>query len=416
MNSKEKVALIKCDKTKYKKRKIITNVILSLIVFVGLTFTESTIHYMTNIYSYQSSFRELVVGSYNKENKVEDNVEKIKEIAHIEDLYEQREKSQIVDTIKLANKDFKGDINLVGKATDQLVELSNNNYKDKYSIICPQKLINNVDIEVNNFTSRKMITNMDKYINEDMVIQLTSNKDSSKKDIALNIVGTFKNTKGSLDYAECYVSHELIKDFYDYYMEGFNDGSLDYKVYYIEIDDVKNLDEVQKNLNNIGFNVGQTSMLNYDFLNFLHALRYYIIFIIIVFASVFIYKFTISSVEEKTKQYAIYKSIGMDDEDYESLINIENTYVLVKSFIYSISIIAIILLLIYLLLYFYPLMFYRIIIKPNFLSLIGYFIISSVLIFITSKIALKRIKKKSVETNLSWWINDKTCIKIFYKW
>ncbi len=402
MNRKEKVALIKCDKTKYKKRKIITNVILSLIVFVGLTFTESTIQYMTNIYSYQSSFRELVVGSYNKENKVEDNLEKIKKIEHIEDLYEQREKSQIVDTIKLANKDFKGDINLVGKSNEQLIELSNNNYKDKYSIICPQKLINNVDIEVNNFTSRKTITNMNKYINEDMIIQLTSNKDSSKKDITLNIVGTFKNTKGSLDYAECYVSHELIKEFYDYYMEGFNDGSFDYKVYYVEIDDVKNLDEVQNNLNTMGFAIGQTSMLNYDFLNFLLALRYYIIFIIIVFASVFIYKFTISSVEEKTKQYAIYKSIGMDDEDYESLINIENTYVLVKSFIYSISIIAIILLLIYLLLYFYPLMFYRIIIKPNFLSLIGYFIISSVLIFITSKIALKRIKKKSVDTNLSW--------------
>lgn len=389
MNLKDKLYVIKKDNSKNRKRKIITNVILSLIVFIVLTFTESTIYYMLNTYVNQNDFRTFAIGSKDKNNPIENRIEEIKEIPHIEDFFEQREERIIVNTKTIDGRNFEGDIELIGKSEDFLASISNGKYKEN-SIICPEYMINDVNIEVNKFTQRKSLTNMTKYVGKELSIS-TENMQNKTMDKTFTIASIYKNELGTIDHSTCYVSHDIIKELNDFNLEGQDY----YNFYFISIDDINNLEIVKEELNKRDLGIGQTSYLNYDFLNFLKSLRYYIIIVVSIFTIVFIFKYTLADVEEKTKQYSIYKSIGINDSEYDSIINLENVTVIGKSFIISSLIVIILVLALNILLYFYPFILMRIIIKPNIVTIFIYYLVATIIIYVSSYYALNKIKKNS---------------------
>lgn len=389
MNLKDKLYVIKKDNSKNRKRKIITNIILSLIVFIVLTFTESTIYYMLNTYVNQNDFRTFAIGSIDKKNPIENRIEEIKEIPHIEDFFEQREERIIVNTKTIDGRKFEGDIELIGKSEDYLTSISNGKYKEN-SIICPEYMINDVNIEVNKFTPRKSLTNMTKYVGKELSIS-TENIQNKTMDKTFTIASIYKNELGTIDHSTCYVSHDISKELNDFYFE----GQEYYKFYFISIDDIRNLEIVKEELYKRDLGIGQTSYLNYDFLNFLKSLRYYIIIVVSIFTIVFIFKYTLADVEEKTKQYSIYKSIGINDSEYDSIINLENVTVIGKSFIISSLIVIILVLALNILLYFYPFILMRIIIKPNIVTIFIYYLVATIIIYVSSYYALNKIKKNS---------------------
>lgn len=389
MNLKDKLYAIKKDNSKNRKRKIVTNIILSLTVFIVLTFTESTIYYMLNTYVNQNHFRKFLVGSIDKNKPIENRIDEIKEIPHIEDFFEQREERQIVKTKTLDGKNFEGKIELIGKSEDFLASISNGKYKEN-SIICPEYMINDVDIEVNHFTPRKSITSMTKYVGKELSISV-ENIQNKTIDKTFTIASTYKNESGAFDHYNCYVSHDTLKEINDFYFE----GQEYYKFYFISIDDINNLEIVKEELNKRDLGIEQTSYLNYDFLNFLKSLRYYIIIVVSIFTIVFIFKYTLADVEEKTKQYSIYKSIGINDSVYDSIINLENVTVIGKSFIISSLIVIILVLALNILLYFYPFILMRIIIKPNIVTIFIYYLVATIIIYVSSYYTLNKIKKNS---------------------
>lgn len=389
MNLKDKLYVIKKDNSKNRKRKIITNIILSLIVFIVLTFTESTIYYMLNTYVNQNDFRTFAIGSIDKKNPIENRIEEIKEIPHIEDFFEQREERIIVNTKTIDGRKFEGDIELIGKSEDYLTSISNGKYKEN-SIICPEYMINDVNIEVNKFTPRKSLTNMTKYVGKELSIS-TENIQNKTMDKTFTIASIYKNELGTIDHSTCYVSHDISKELNDFYFE----GQEYYKFYFISIDDIRNLEIVKEELYKRDLGIGQTSYLNYDFLNFFKSLRYYIIIVVSIFTIVFIFKYTLADVEEKTKQYSIYKSIGINDSEYDSIINLENVTIIGKSFIISSLIVIILVLALNILLYFYPFILMRIIIKPNIVTIFIYYLVATIIIYVSSYYTLNKIKKNS---------------------
>ena len=389
MNLKDKLYAIKKDNSKNRKRKIVTNIILSLIVFIVLTFTESTIYYMLNTYVNQNDFRTFAIGSIDKNNPIENRIEEIKEIPHIEDFFEQREERIIVSTKTLDGRIFEGDIKLIGKSEDYLTSISNGKYKEN-SIICPEYMINDVNIEVNKFTPRKSLTNMTKYVGKELSIS-TENMQNKTINKTFTIASTYENELGAIDHSECYVSHDIIKELNDFSFE----GQEYYNFYFVSIDDIRNLEVVKEELEKKDLGIGQTSYLNYDFLNFLKSLRYYIIIVVSIFTIVFIFKYTLADVEEKTRRYSIYKSIGINDSEYDSMINLENATIIGKSFTISSLIVIILVLSLNILLYFYPFILARVIVKPYIFAIIIYYLVATIIIYVSSYYALNKIKRNS---------------------
>lgn len=396
MNRKDRIYLIKQSKDKNKK--IIINVILSIIVLVVFSFSESILYYMHHDYLNQYHYRKFRVYPRSIEENIKDNLDAINSINHIVDTYEQDSSEIMVSTISLDNEKYNGDMWLSARSDEQLKKLSNNKYKNKYSIICSENFINDVDAETNYLTSRYELMNMKKYIGKNLEIRLKNFGDGRTKNIELQIVSTYSIAEEDTDNSSCLASHELVNDIHDWQMEDDGSEEKTFSVYYIELDNINNLDEVEKKLNDMGYELEKTSLLNYGFIKFLKALRYYIIYVVSIFAVVFITKFTMANVENNIKECSIYKSIGMSSKSYEELINTENIHILFRSILYSLISYIIILLMVYITVYFFPFIFMKIPIKPNFVSLIIYYIIGYIVMFISSKYALRKIRK-SIDTN-----------------
>lgn len=114
-------------------------------------------------------------------------------------------------------------------------------------------------------------------------------------------------------------------------------------------------------------------------------------------------------------EYSIYKTIGLTDTEYKSLINLESIYIIIKSIIYSLLFITFILTIVYILVYNYPFIFIGIKVIPDFLALFIYYPLAILIMYLANMVALKKIKKKSISEYLNRWNYEFNCIYIFYK-
>lgn len=413
MSLKDKLNIIISDKSKNRKRKIIVNVLLSIIIFVCFSLTRSITQYAFNDYVEQNDFDYYHIGSITEDKTVEENIDTIKSTPHIIDVFEQNEWSEFVSTIKLDDREFPGDIYLIGKSTEIMNKLSNNKYVDKNSIVCP-KIFSADEIETTPFLHRSTLTNMDKYINKTLVVEVNNGNDI-KRQYPLRIVETIKNDASGIDQAQCYASRELVLEMHNYSMEGHNNQVIDTKFYMVELDSYKNEDKVRKDLLHKGFDLAATFEFHDDLFKFLANFRYYIIYVVSLFALIFLVKFTMSSIQDKTMEYSIYKTIGLTDTEYKSLINLESIYIIIKSIIYSLLFITFILTIVYILVYNYPFIFIGIKVIPDFLALFIYYPLAILIMYLANMVALKKIKKKSISEYLNRWNYEFNCIYIFYK-
>lgn len=380
MNKKDKELLVKKNKLMKIKLLIITNVIFSLIIF--LVFSLSIRKTVNNNYSIKP-----MKASIN----IQDKLNEIKDINHIEDVYESREKEARVNTISLDNQQLKGEINLVGTTIDKINEISNNNYENKYSIACPRLFMSNYNGDIIPFTPRNRLTNMNKFINKNLNVEIF-NSSKIKDNISLKIVGTFKNLEDTNTYSECYASHELIKEIFDYQMNGYNESNKDYKAYQIVIDDVTNYEKVRENLENLGIYIFDSKREYND--NASLKTRIYVSLIIFFLEIIILISILIKDNKRKENQTIIYKTMGMKKIDIKELSSMRIKYIYIDIMKKSILTTLIIFAIIFIILYYYPFSLGEYILKPNVLSLIIYYLIFTIFFLLTNKVGESIEKSK----------------------
>lgn len=372
MNKKDKELLVKKNKLMKIKLLIITNVIFSLIIF--LVFSLSIRKTINNNYS---------IKPMRSSINIQDKLNEIKDINYVEDIYESREKEARVNTISLDNQQLKGEINLVGTSIDKINEISNNNYENKYSIACPRLFMSNYNGDIILFTPRNRLTNMNKFINKNLNIEIL-NSSKTKDNISLKIVGTFKNLEDTNTYNECYASHELIKEIFDYQMKGYNESNKDYKAYQIVIDDVTNYEKVSETLESLGIYIFDSKREQNE--NSSLKTRIYVSLIIFFLETVILISVLIKDNKEKKNQVIIYKTMGMKKIDIKELSNMRIKYIYIDIMKKSILTTLIILAIIFIILYYYPFSLGEYILKPNVLPLIIYYFVFTIFFLLSNKV------------------------------
>lgn len=400
MKLKSKLELIK--KQDKNKSTIIILVLLSLVVFTSFSFSKTVDYYLNDCdYEFDYYYRfGGVLDSSNGYPDLRESMDKLKGVKYVKDVFSTEESEYIVDVNKIGDKDIKGYVRLIGKTEDDLKELSNGKYKDKYSIICHKNYYPDIDHEVNFWAPRSKFISMNKYNGSNMEVWYTQISSRKRLTETLNIVEVVDNHKARIDENVCYASRELMWEIYQTQFKNVNQDVLweDFLVDY----DLDHYEEVDDEFRKLGFGLSSASryIVDYTFSNFVSRLKIILLIVSIVAIGIFIMVFNKNKIKDKVKGYSILKTIGISDKEYNDLLDIESVWIVIKSFIISIFASLGVCIIVGIIRYIFPFFLLKIYLKFDWISLIIYYLFVLILLLITNAVYFKKIRKKSINENL----------------
>lgn len=371
-------------------------VFLSLILVVAFSTSKTIDNYLYNSVLKDIQYNYYFVFYSDTDDSREVAKEKLLSINHVSNALEDYENKKYVGIKKIGNVSVSGDLLLIGKDEDELVRLSKGKYKDSSSIICHKDMAFDTNLEGNKGISRNDFYSMKKYIGDKILLEgrNVENLEYFYKEVEL--VSVVNNDRNQYDECICYASRDLLTYMYEEEFKNY-DISGEVEEIVILLDDPKNIEEAGKEITEFGYTVGSVFQLNNAFLNFIHSMKYYSLGICMIFIIIFIIKLNKSSLENNIKNYNILRKSGMKDKDYYSSLNLENIVLVIKSFIISSIIILLIDIILNVILYFYPFALAVLEIKVDFISLILYELIVSIVLYLSTIYYFKRIKKSKIE-------------------
>ena len=401
MNLKNKFKFIK--KQDKNKSTVVILVLLSLIVLTSFSVSKTFDNFYANdvLKSFDNTY--YFGGWADIDSDYPDlrgSMDKLKKVKYVKDVFSTSESEYIVDVKKVGDKEIDGQVRLIGQTEEDLRKISNNKYKDKYSIICHKDFYPGIDHETNNWISRSKIISMNKYKDSTMKIQYKNLKSNEKFEDNLKIVEVLKNDINKVDENICYASRELMWEIYQKEFKEVNEDTLweDFLVDY----DINHYAEVEEEFKKLGYWVSNENFYDLEFSLFDNAykLKKILSVVSIIIVGLFMLVFNKNRIKDKIKTYSILKTLGMNDKEYNNLLDLENVLLVVKSFLISLIIAIIIYLIKVIIRYFYPFFLMKINILFDWMSLIIYYLAVLILLCITNYIYFKKIKKKSIVENL----------------
>ena len=311
MNLKNKFEFIK--KQDKNKSTVVILVLLSLIVFVAFSFSKTINYYVEKSVSGEFDYNYYFAGLFESTDNYPDlreSMDKLKKIKYVKDVFSTSESEYIVGVNKLGDKKMDGYVRLVGQTEEDLKRISNNNYKDKYSIICHENYYPNIDADTNIWVMRNKFISMKKYKGSVMNISYAHLKTHEKFTDNLNIVEVLKNDKVQIDENVCFASRELLWDIYQKEFDGVNDDDF-WEDFFVDYD-LEHYDEVESEFNKLGFSVSRENRNRLDDFTlpkFLAKLKLTLLFASVIVIGIFISVFNKNIIKDKVKTYSILKTL-----------------------------------------------------------------------------------------------------------
>ena len=402
MNLKNKFEFIK--KQDKNKSTVVILVLLSLIVFVAFSFSKTINYYVEKSVSGEFDYNYYFAGLFESTDNYPDlseSMDKLKKIKYVKDVFSTSESEYIVGVNKLGDKKMDGYVRLVGQTEEDLKRISNNNYKDKYSIICHENYYPNIDADTNIWVMRNKFISMKKYKGSVMNISYAHLKTHEKFTDNLNIVEVLKNDKVQIDENVCFASRELLWDIYQKEFDGVNDDDF-WEDFFVDYD-LEHYDEVESEFNKLGFSVSRENRNRLDDFTlpkFLAKLKLTLLFASVIVIGIFISVFNKNIIKDKVKTYSILKTLGMHDKEYNNLLDLESIWIVIRGLIASIIVSLIFSFIVVIIRYYYPFFLMKVYLIFDWMSLIIYYLAVLILLCITNYIYFKKIKKKSIVENL----------------
>lgn len=259
----------------FKSRLIIFLIALLLLLGTIVSINKKTTEEMLNKETYSKYHNRLyqLVKKESYETKKKD----IKGIPHIITiLHEYNIASEYLssETFKTPNTDHT--IQAYTADNLSLPEIKyGTNFPDKqgFYMVCPINMYPNSNLSANNIgfkITNKDKIDMQKYLNQSIQFQFENiNTTTTKKEtITIKITGLYEVDKNSLYDNTCYINETTKKYIYDTlnndlpsYIEKSNPEAA-----IIIIDDIKNINEIEKNLNKLGYRLDPYTIIDPDFL------------------------------------------------------------------------------------------------------------------------------------------------------
>lgn len=240
------------------------------------------------------------------------------------------------------------------------------NFPDKqgFYMACPTTMYPNSILTGNNINFK--ITNKDRidmqqYLNKTIQFQFenVNNMNIKKESIDIKIVGLYEVNKHSLEDNTCYINESAKKYIYDTlnndlpsYIEKSNPEAA-----VIIIDDIKNLNEIEKNLNKLGYRLDPYTIIDPDFLietkkiNKTYSLILSIICVFLLFLILF------KDTKNTLKYNKLLKYLGAKDNRLYLTNLIHNIIIILLAFILSLILSFIYRGLLNIIIYFRPFLF-----------------------------------------------------------
>lgn len=307
--------------------------ILFLILFTSLTVADFS---YTNKKEIINSDIGRTYILYTDSNKISD----IQNINHIKYVYSNKYLFQVRLEVADFDKNEQKGIILLKPLLDsnELQILSGDKPRNKNEIVCSNLFYPyEYDKKLNNnlFYSSKDILSKN-------ISVFSQNEEYYNEKMNFDIVGTFKN-KYMEEANVCYVTietYDLIASKYMGYTESYDeDGNLvskkpiEYRDYFMRIDDYKNTDYVLNILNENGINYENYFYSDNQFLKALFLIPLFIIIVSLIISFALVYSFVAKKLISKLKYYALLQSFGWNKKEIIILELLENLFILIVSFI-----------------------------------------------------------------------------------
>ncbi len=329
-----------------KKRFLLTTIIFSILFFTMFTvliFEES----------YKKSSENFLLGSYLSRsyvvnavyedidtNELKADLEKIGGIKKVIYSSEVQTSAMEFDDSEIG----KGYIVLLGSDNEVLPKIiQGNNFTEENQIICPTKLLfnGNSSLLSTGYIDTESLFNQE----IDLIMNEYDFFSSTQKIIAthtykVKIVGTFDSRLVGANDGQCLASFSLIKK--------INEKSIYNQTYLnIIIDDNKNLDRIKKEVYALAENkntkLDLNPMLYQDDENFdsMNAIVMLIVFTSLMISILCEILFVSKNLQKRTEEIGIYKSLGYSKKDVRAIILLENSVLILISFISSVLLLSI---------------------------------------------------------------------------
>ena len=307
--------------------------ILFLILFTSLTVADFS---YTNKKEIVNSDIGRTYILYTDSKKISD----IQNINHIKYVYSNKYLFQVRLEVADFDKNEQKGIILLKPLLDsnELQILSGDKPHNKNEIVCSNLFYPyEYDKKLNNnlFYSSKDILSKN-------ISVFSQNEEYYNEKMNFDIVGTFKN-KYMEEANVCYATietYDLIASKYMGYTESYDEeGNLvskkpiEYRDYFMRIDDYKNTDYVLNILNENGINYENYFYSDNQFLKALFLIPLFIIIVSLIISFALVYSFVAKKLISKLKYYALLQSFGWNKKEIIILELLENLFILIVSFI-----------------------------------------------------------------------------------
>lgn len=336
MDFKDQLFIIK--NRLFEKRNIILIIVLSIIFLILFTCLSIIQFSVENKFEISRS----EIGRTYFISPEKEQVDTIKNIPHVElvasDKYYSNSGGEITE---FDNGSQKGEIILKALLKEDDVKIRRGkNISKNYEMICSDTFYPHYyDDRIYSylFVSSKEILNKE-------VTIVSKNEDLNKKEITLNIVGTYKN-KFMEEANTCYVNMETYDEIaskYSGWSEAYDEkGNLieleynEFNSYILRVDNKKNINKVLSSLDDMGVEYQKTFELDEGFLSILYFIPLFIGIIIILLTLSILYSFISKKINNRIHNIGILKSIGYDEKTIKLLNINENIFVIIISSIIS---------------------------------------------------------------------------------
>ena len=247
-------------------------VVIFLILFTCITITNFSKSNKNEIYN-----SEIARSLYVFESKDGDVEEKINEVDNIEYFFSNKYLSPERFEIKEFDDEISDGIILIkALIKDDIKIMSGKNITADNEMICSNYFYpHEYDDKL---YSEQFLKGKD-IINKNIIVD-SDNEDNIDEKVSLNIVGTYKN-KYMEEANTCYVNIETYDKIASKYMGrslGYDkNGNLTsieynkYEDYIVVVDDIKNMQDVEKKLNELGIGYEEVSRIKLEFINILYT-------------------------------------------------------------------------------------------------------------------------------------------------
>ena len=347
MNFKDQLFIIK--NRLFEKRNIILIVVLTiifLILFSCLTIIEMSVENKNETLNSEVARTYYI---YSDENR-KDLINSISNIEHVEFILSNKYHSLSIFEIPEFDKgNEKGIIYIKPLHKDYDVKIKKGtSLKKKYDIVCSDTFYPH---EFDERIYKDLFLSRDEFLNKSINV-ISNNEDLKKKEITLNIVGTYKNRYED-EANTCYTSLETYDEIsgkYPGFTESYDENGnliskehMEYEGYIMRIDSNKNKEEVLNKLKDMNVEFDKMYFIESTFLNMLYFIPLFISIIVIILTLNILYNFISKKINNRIHNIGVLRAIGYDEKSIMSLNINENIFVILISAFISLCIYFIVL-------------------------------------------------------------------------